>query len=213
MYGKYIDPFATPTPCNCAAEHQAQVQCPHHGCCFLTTKVVPCSHTNCTQTYDIHRYERPPRQQQIWGINPIFYTQPGDDWESIEYVDIAIFSTNMPPQVIDLADEFKELLDDLIIKGRDIASKHENLARVLTETDDKRKLHAKQHCIACSGKNWVCPVAQDIEGEEQVAANLRSEGLTLSFEFKRIWTDVNNRVVRHMVMEQVNEIFRLRGIT
>jgi transcription elongation factor Elf1 len=119
----------------------------------------------------------------------------------------------MPPQVIDWADEFKEQFTNLVLKGREINSKHTDLTQVLAEIDNKRKLHATQHCLVCKSQNSVCPLDKEIKGDEQVAANLRSEGLTLSVEFKRLWADVNKRVVRYMVMEQVNEILRLRGIT
>lgn len=174
---------------------------------------MPCSHTNCTQTYDIHRYERLPRQQQIWGITPIFYTKPSDDWEAIEYVDVALLSTDIPPQVIDWADEFNEEFTNVILKGREINSKHTDLTKVLDEIDNKRALHATQHSVLCNGTTYVCPIEEDIKKDEQTAANLRSEGLALSVEFRRMWADVNKRVVRYMVMEQVNEMLRLRGIT
>ncbi|KAI8722018.1 hypothetical protein NCS52_00344600 [Fusarium sp. LHS14.1] len=213
MSGKYIDSFQTPTPCKCAAEHQARVQCSHHGCCFLTEYIEPCSHKNCPKTYDIHRYEHLPRQQKVWMINPIFYTQPGDDWDPIPYVDVVIFSRDLPPQFIDWADEFKEEFTNLVLKGRDINTKHAELTQIHDEIDGERKLHAAQHSVLCKGTGIVCPLKQKIKDAEQTAANLRSEGLTLSVEFKKLWADVNNRVVRYLVMEQVNEILRLRGIT
>ncbi|EEU47272.1 uncharacterized protein NECHADRAFT_77550 [Fusarium vanettenii 77-13-4] len=213
MYGKYIDSFQTPTPCKCAAKHQARVQCQDHGCCFLTEYIEACSHKNCTQTYDIHRYKHLPQQQKVWMINPIFYTQPGDDWEPIQYVDVAIFSRDLPPQYIDWADEFKDEFTNLVLKGREINKKHAELTQIHAEIDSERKLHAAQHSILCKGTGVICPLKQKLKAAEQTAANLRSEGLTLSVEFKRLWADVNNRVVRYMVMEQVNEILRLRGVT
>ncbi|RSL53578.1 hypothetical protein CEP54_010341 [Fusarium duplospermum] len=136
-------------------------------------------------TYDIHRYKRPPRQQQIWGINPTFYTQLDNDWESIDYADFAIFSTDKTPQVIDWAPDFTQLMEKLFDTGRQIASKHEYLTNVLTEIEDHRQLHSSQHGILCNSQTLTCPVIQQIKNAEQVAMNLRSEGQVMSIEFKR----------------------------
>ncbi|KAJ4327550.1 hypothetical protein N0V84_002078 [Fusarium piperis] len=213
MYNQFIDPFAAPNACNCPPEHKNWIQCPDHGCCILTKRIEPCSQPNCTQTYDIHRYDRRPRPQQIWGVNPIFYGQPDDDWKKWEYLDVAIFGSHGMPQVSDCAKEFIDQLSDLIQKGREIGFKHEQVVKMIAEAKDKRELHDTQHGILCNRQNFNCPINKDISNTEQMVARLRSEGQALSAEFSRLWTEVNVKVVRQLMVTQVEEFFRQRGLT
>ncbi|RSL61824.1 hypothetical protein CEP51_013576 [Fusarium floridanum] len=173
----------------------------------------PCSHLNCPQTYDLHRYKRPPQQQQIWGVNPIFSTQSSqDEWESLDYIDFVIFSTEIPPQVIDWAPDFIQLMDKFIDTGRQLTSKHDYLAKGLIDIENHRELHSGQHGILCNSKKLTCPLMRAIKNAEQLALSLRSEGQAMAIEFKRLWDDINGRVVREMVQQQVDAILRMRGI-
>ncbi|RSM05872.1 hypothetical protein CEP52_006005 [Fusarium oligoseptatum] len=214
VYARYVDPFAKPVDCNCVAEHNAQIQCPHHGCCYISMTTFPCSHLNCPQTYDLHRYKRPPQQQQIWGVNPIFSTQSSqDEWESLDYIDFVIFSTEIPPQVIDWAPDFIQLMDKFIDTGRQLTSKHDYLAKGLIDIENHQQLHNGQHGILCNNKKLTCPLMKAIKNAEQLALKLRSEGQAMAIEFKRLWDDINGRVVREMVQQQLRKTDELGDVT
>lgn len=213
MYGQFIDPFAVPNRCSCAPEHTTWIQCPDHGCCILTKRIEACSQANCTQIYDMHRYDRRPQPQQIWGVDPVFYAQPGDDWQKLEYIDVAVFAGYGTPQVRDWAEEFIQLFSDLVIRGREIGAKHEQVVKVLAETEAQRELHGEQHGVLCRNQNLGCPIDRQIRDAEQTAATLRSEGQALAAEFRRLWGVVNAKVLRQLMVAQVEEFLRLRGLT